>query len=119
MKRLARIEKQIERQLTGEMGLFYSALKWGIAAGIVVISAFAAFLFGILKIGLFARRNFEKFICVGTAIVFGVQFFLNSGSALGLVPVVGLQFPFLSYGGSSMLSSFFLLAIIGAMKKKF
>ncbi len=93
--------------------------EWGIAAGVVVVSAFVALLFGILKIGLLARRNFEKFICVGTAIAFGVQFFLNSGSALGLVPVVGLQFPFLSYGGSSILTSFFLLAVIGAIKKKF
>ena len=92
--------------------------EWGIAAGFVVTSAFVAFLFGILKTGLLARRNFEKFICVGTAIAFGVQFLLNSGSTLGLVPVVGLQFPFLSYGGSSILTSFFLLAVIGAINKR-
>ncbi len=91
--------------------------EWGIVAGLAVVGAFAGLLFGILKIGLLARRNFEKFICVGTAIVFGTQFLLNSGSALGLVPVVGLPFPFLSYGGSSILTSFFLLAVIGAIKK--
>lgn len=91
--------------------------EWGIAAGLVVVAAFLALIFGILKTGLLARRNFEKFICVGAAIVFGSQFLLNSGSALGLVPVVGLQFPFLSYGGSSMLMGFCLLAIVGAIRK--
>ena len=92
--------------------------EWGIAAGLVVIGAFMALLLGILKTALLARRNFEKFVCVGAAIVFGVQFLLNSGSTLGLVPVVGLPFPFLSYGGSSILTSFFLLAVIGAIKSR-
>lgn len=92
--------------------------EWGIAGGFVVMGAFAALLLGILKIGLLASRNFEKFICIGTMMAFGIQFFLNSGSALGLVPVVGLPFPFLSYGGSSMLSGFSLLAVIGAIRRR-
>ncbi len=86
--------------------------EWGMAGGILAIGSFLALILGILKTGLLAARNFEKFICLGAAIVFGTQFFMNAGSALGLVPVVGIPFPFLSYGGSSILTSFFLIAII-------
>jgi rod shape determining protein RodA len=71
-----------------------------------------------LRIGFFAENNFGKFVCLGTAIAFGIQFFLNSGSALGLVPVVGLPFPFLSYGGSALLAGFFLLAVVGSIERK-
>ena len=92
--------------------------EWGVAAGIAVIIAFWALLMGILKIGSAAVRNFEKFICLGTVIIFGMQFLMNSGTALGLIPVVGIPFPFLSYGGSSILAGFFLIAIISAIEKR-
>ena len=98
----------------------FSALteEWGWLAGILVITAFLALIYRILKIGVIARRNFEKFICLGTAIVFGFQFFLNLGSAIGFTPVIGVTFPLLSYGGSSLLTSFLLLAIVNAIAKR-
>jgi len=92
--------------------------EWGVVGGILVIAAFFSFIFGIIRIGMAATRNFEKFICLGAAIIFSLQAFFNSGSALGLVPVVGIPFPFLSYGGSSILTSFFLVAIIIATEKR-
>lgn len=92
--------------------------EWGVAGGIAVIAAFWALLLGILKIGSATVRNFEKFICLGTVIIFGTQFFMNSGTALGLIPVVGIPFPFLSYGGSSILMGFFLIAIISSIEKR-
>lgn len=98
----------------------FSALteEWGWLAGILVIMAFLAIIYRILRVGLIARRNFEKFICLGTAMVFGFQFFLNLGSAIGFTPVVGVTFPFLSYGGSNLLTSFLLLAIVNAIAKR-
>lgn len=92
--------------------------EWGILGGIAVIAAFLALLLRILKIGLASGRNFEKFVCLGSVIAFGTQFFLNAGSALGLVPVVGLPFPFLSYGGSALLTGFALIALISAIEQK-
>lgn len=92
--------------------------EWGIAGGILVLLSFLALLLIILKIGVDAGWNFEKFVCLGTAMMFGVQSFLNGGSALGLVPVVGIPFPFLSYGGTSILTSFFLIAIIASIKTR-
>jgi rod shape determining protein RodA len=92
--------------------------EWGLLGGLVVCVAFLLLIFQILRIGMLADENFEKFICMGTAIMFGVQFLLNAGSATGLTPVVGVTFPFLSYGGSSMLANGFMLAIINSIRKK-
>jgi rod shape determining protein RodA len=85
--------------------------EWGVLAGIGAIISFLFMLYQILNVGL-ARENFEKFLCAGTTIVFGLQFLINVGTALAIVPVIGLPFPFLSYGGSGILTGFFLLSII-------
>jgi rod shape determining protein RodA len=89
--------------------------EWGWGAGMFLLGIFFFLMLQILKIGMHAERNTEKFICLGTAIVFGVQFLLNTGSTTGLLPVVGVTFPFVSYGGSSLLTSLLLLAIINAI----
>jgi rod shape determining protein RodA len=92
--------------------------EWGLVGGLVVIGAFLAFLFRILKIGLLAQHNFEKFIALGAVIVFGLHFLLNAGSTVGLVPVIGVPFPFLSQGGSNLLMSFLLLAIMNSIARE-
>ena len=90
--------------------------EWGWVFGIALIAAFFALIASILKVGYRAERNVEKLICLGAAILFAWQFFLNIGSATGMFPVVGVTFPFVSYGGSSLLTSLFLLAIIHAIE---
>jgi rod shape determining protein RodA len=92
--------------------------EWGVAGGLVVIGAMFFLVFQILKVGSLADENFEKFICLGTAMMLGVQFLLNAGSATGLTPVVGVTLPFVSYGGSSMFANFFLLAVVNSIRKR-
>lgn len=92
--------------------------EWGILGGLIVVAAFFFLVVQILRIGALADENFEKFICLGTAVMLGVQFFLNAGSATGLTPVVGVTFPFLSYGGSSMLVDSFLLAVVNSIRRR-
>jgi len=98
----------------------FSALieEWGWIGGALVIFLITFLLRNILKTGLVADQNFEKFICIGTVITFAWQFFINVGSATGILPVVGVTFPFLSYGGSSLITNFFLLAIVNAIAVK-
>jgi rod shape determining protein RodA len=92
--------------------------EWGVLGGLIVIAAFFFLIIQILRIGALADENFEKFICLGTAVMLGVQFLLNTGSATGIMPVVGVTFPFLSYGGSSMFVDFFLIAIVNSIRKR-
>ncbi len=92
--------------------------EWGLFGGIFIIGFFLALIFQILKIGYNAERNFEKFICLGGGVIFGLQFIVNAGSTVGLMPVIGVTFPFLSYGGSSIVSNFFILSLINAIRRK-
>jgi rod shape determining protein RodA len=89
--------------------------EWGLISAIIVIAAFLTLVWNILRIGIYAHANLEKFIALGVAMVFGLHFIVNTGSTIGLFPVVGVPFPFLSYGGSNLLTSFFLLAIINSI----
>lgn len=92
--------------------------EWGLGVGLLILGAFVYLLFQILRIGMAADQNFEKFLCLGTAMVFGLQFLFNAGSTTGLLPVVGVTFPFLSYGGSSLLTDFFLLGMVNAITRR-
>jgi len=92
--------------------------EWGILGGLIVLVAFCMLIYQILKIGALADENFEKFICLGVAMMFGVQFLLNAGSTTAILPVVGVTFPFVSYGGSSMIADFFLVAIVNSIRKR-
>lgn len=91
--------------------------EWGWLGGVVVLGAFIALEGAVLSIGVFAHSNFEKLLCLGTAIVWAINFAINTGSATGLFPVIGVTFPFLSYGGSSLLINFLLLAIINSIRR--
>lgn len=95
--------------------------EWGLLGGIAVIAAFTLIIFRILKIGLFSGNNFSSFICLGAVIMFLIQFIINVGSTIGLLPVIGVTFPFLSYGGSSILINAILLGIVQsiAVRSKF
>jgi len=86
--------------------------EWGILIGLFLVLVFLFLILRIIKIGLNADNNFNRFICLGTVILLTVQFIFNVGSNLGLTPVIGVVFPFLSYGGSNLLTSLILLGMI-------
>ena len=81
--------------------------------GIVLV--LAAFFVLIYRLFYHARRNrdaFTSFLFLGVAAIFFLQFVINVGMNLGLLPVTGLGLPFVSYGGSSLLIAMFLLGIV-------
>ena len=86
--------------------------EWGLLGGFLIIAAFSFLMLRIIRIGLISENNFSRFVCLGAVIMFLLQFILNVGSSIGLSPVVGVTFPFLSYGGSSILTNFILIGII-------
>ena len=86
--------------------------EWGFLGGVIVVAAFLFLISQLIKIGLRSENNFSQYISLGTAILFILEFIFNIGSNLGLLPVVGVTFPFLSYGGSSLLTKAILIGII-------
>lgn len=86
--------------------------EWGIAGAFLLLLAFMTMLLRIIKIGMISNNNFSRFFCLGSVLMFLAQFILNAGSNLGLLPVVGVSFPFLSYGRSNLLISALTVGII-------
>ncbi len=86
--------------------------EWGLISGFIFLLIFTYFIFITLKIGVQSSTNFERFVVLGSATIFCVHFVINIGSATGLFPVVGLPLSFMSYGGSNLVSSFFLLGLL-------
>ena len=87
--------------------------EWGIVGGVILIGALLFLIYRVLRLGLKSQDNFTRLISLGTALMIFIHFSINLGSALGLFPVVGIGLPFVSYGGSNLLT---VAALIGIMQ---
>lgn len=88
------------------------AEEWGFVGVCLIFIFYFLFFWRIIKIALGATNNFARLFCIGTAIVFLFQVFVNIGMNLGLLPIAGISLPFVSYGGSNLIISFITLGII-------
>jgi len=91
------------------------AEEGGLVAVVVLLGALLWMMLRILKIGMTSEGNFLKFVCLGTVVMFCAQIVLHIGANMGLVPVIGVTLPFVSYGGSSLLANMILIGIIQSM----
>ena len=76
--------------------------EWGFFGSIVVFSLYGALIFRILKLSEKQRNPFVRYYGYGIAGIFIVHFFINIGMTIGLLPIIGIPLPFISYGGSSL-----------------
>lgn len=79
--------------------------QFGLFGCLVVIGAYLVLLVAGLEVAGATREPFGRLLAVGIVAVFAVQTFLNLAVALRLLPVTGVTLPFISYGGSSLLTS--------------
>jgi len=89
--------------ISEEMGLFLI---------LIIILVFLAFLYVTIN---YAQQLFNKFYslsCIGFSSILFFHIIINMSMVTGLFPVIGLPFPFISYGGSFMVSCFIMIAII-------
>ncbi len=70
----------------------------------------------VLKIAIDSESNFPRLFAVGFAITLIIQFIINIGMNLSLLPVVGLYLSFVSYGGSGLIGNFISLGILQSIK---
>ncbi|MBC7758010.1 MAG: rod shape-determining protein RodA [Phormidesmis sp. FL-bin-119] len=86
--------------------------EWGFAGCFVVIGLYLFLLLRIIVIAERQRSPFSRIYGYGVASILFFHFFINVGMTIGLIPVIGIPLPFLSYGGSSLWSFTILLFIL-------
>ena len=78
----------------------------GFFGSVFVLAIFAFILFRLIRVAMLARDPYGKLIAVGVVAMLFVQSYVNLGMNLGLMPVVGIPLPFVSSGGSSLVTLF-------------
>nr|HEX4317053.1 rod shape-determining protein RodA [Kofleriaceae bacterium] len=86
--------------------------EWGFVGSIFLIVLFGFLLVWILNVALSARDRLGAVICVGVAAMTFWHVVVNIAMVLGLAPVVGVTLPFISYGGSSLITFFLAMGLV-------
>jgi cell division protein FtsW len=84
----------------------------GLIGALIVVALFAAMITCGLRIASRARDDFGAMLAVGVSAWFSVQAFVNVGAVLGLLPITGVPLPFVSFGGSSLLTTMLAAGIL-------
>src|SRR5262249_11830222 len=88
------------------------AEEWGFLGCVALLALYVFLVLWILQVGRQARDRFGAVACVGVAALVFWQAVINVGMVTGLLPVVGVTLPLLSYGGSSMLTVMAALGLV-------
>lgn len=78
----------------------------GLLGTFLVIALYAALIYAIYRTAMSTPSLMERYACAGVGSWILVQSIINIGSAIGVLPVVGVTLPFVSYGGSSLIAGF-------------
>jgi len=84
----------------------------GLLGATAVLVSFLLLIGAGLRVAMRAERDFEKLLAVGLTTIIGMQAFIIMGGVLRVVPLTGITLPFVSYGGSSLLANYVLLALL-------
>lgn len=87
----------------------------GIFGGIAIVLLFFLLVYRGIKISLRLQDRFTKAMAFGLTITLGYQTFIIIGGVIKLIPLTGITLPFISYGGSSLISSYITLGLLQAL----
>ena len=93
------------------------AEEWGFIGVVILFALFGVVIWRILANAFYGATNFEILFGLGLAILFASHFTIHIGMNIGLLPVTGVTVPFLSYGGSHLLTEFAGLGILMGMRR--
>lgn len=85
---------------------------FGFIGGLIVVLLFGLLLWRTISIALRARDKYAMYVVVGVACMIFAHVFENIGMAMGVMPVTGIPLPFISYGGSNMLTNMLAYGIV-------
>lgn len=93
------------------------AEEWGFIGVILLFTLYGIIIFRILALSRRMGGNFEALFAAGIAVYFLSHFVIHVGMNMGLLPVTGTTTPFMSYGGSHLLTEFLALGILMGMRR--
>lgn len=103
-----------ERIIYAESDYIIAAIgeELGLTAVMAIILCYGLIVERALRIALISRDGFGKLLAVGFASIVALQVFVVIGGVTGLIPLTGLTTPFLSYGGSSLVANWVIIALL-------
>jgi cell division protein FtsW (lipid II flippase) len=84
----------------------------GLAGTLGVIALFMLLVYRGYHIALLARSGYEQLLAVGLTTILGLQTIIIIGGAIKLIPLTGITLPFISYGGSSLITNFVIVGLL-------
>jgi rod shape determining protein RodA len=91
--------------------------EWGFVGSVVLLLLFLALVSRMAYLASRSQDRFASFACGGIASYFLAHILINIAMVCGLFPVVGIPLPFVSYGGSSMLTNMMALGILANLSR--
>lgn len=86
--------------------------EWGFFGIFLLMTTFALLLYRIIKITVTSKNYFGRMIGVGSVLMIFFQIMVNVGMNIGILPITGIPLPFVSYGGSALVTLFILMGIV-------
>ncbi len=93
------------------------AEEWGFVGTMILFALCLVLLTRIVDNAQLAATNFETLFGLGVAILFAVHIAVHAGMNMGVLPVTGITFPFMSYGGSHLMTEWLTLGVLSSMKR--
>jgi len=91
--------------------------EWGFVGTVILLILCLILLTRVVNNAQVAATNFETFFGLGIAILFTTQIAVHAGMNMGVLPVTGITFPFMSYGGSHLVTEWLALGILSSMQR--
>jgi rod shape determining protein RodA len=92
--------------------------EFGFIGALVILSLYLFVIWKGINISVNAKRKFASLLVFGGVVVILFQIMVNIGMTVGIMPVTGIPLPFLSYGGSSLLTNFILIGLMVNVSQK-
>ncbi|MEI8215771.1 MAG: rod shape-determining protein RodA [Eubacteriales bacterium] len=107
-------QKELKFLPVQESDFIFSVIveELGFIGGALVVALYTFFLYRIVKIADNAKDMYGSLVVIGILSMFAFQIFENIAMTMGLMPVTGITLPFISYGGSSVLTNMIALGIV-------
>ncbi len=86
--------------------------EFGFVGSFGLLILFALLLWRAIRISYLSKDAFGTYVAAGIASMWAIQMFVNIGMVIGIMPITGIPLPFVSYGGSAILTNFIAIGLL-------